>query len=333
MAQIPKTPSQDWHRYNAYKLVPVNTLIEMLPVESKTPRLFKNIKPYRNELAILPAEGAKRKPCSLLGNPAIYTELINIWDDAKTYNIERLIGWLKCYGLPCISLGDLKNTATILSPFRAKLNDSGFSRTSDLLKRRISVEAQLSLLLDTELVLLPTLALLAQDLRFCVHLFQALRNCDDKSVVAFAHGYDSIDSLDEWIAECGKNPYADIPRETTYKLAWDCFFKHLAGHLDRIAPRPVKVEPDKPFNADLKPEYKVPDLIAAVWLQFYWDITGDGVRYATCKDCKKMFRVTHRGQQFCTVNGSTVGSPCKKNWDTRQLRARKAATAPPSPAD
>lgn len=333
MSQIPKAPAQSWHRYDAYNFVPVSKLIKALPPESQTPILIKKIKPFRNELAILPSKDAKPHQYPLLENPAIYTELINVWDDSGTYNIERLERWLQCYGLPCVSLGDQNITAATLSPFRAKLSDSGFSRTSDLLRSRIMVEAQLSLLLGTELVLLPTLGLLAQDLRDCVHLYQALKDQDDKLVIAIVHGYGTIEKLNEWIATCGKNPYDDIPRETTYRLAWDYFLKHLAGHLDRIAPRPVKIQPNNPFCADLRPEYKVPDLIAAVWLHFYWDITGDGVHYATCKECKKMFRVTHRGQQFCTAGGSTVDSPCKKKWDTRQLRARKAATAAPAPAD
>lgn len=333
MAQIPKAPSQYWHRYDKYDFVLVSTLIKALSPELQTPKLIRSIKPYRDELAILPAKDARRQQYPLLENPAIYTELINIWDNAGTYNNERLMRWLQGYGLPCVSLGDQTNTAATLSPFRAKLNDSGFSRTSDLLKRRIDVEIQLSFLLGTELVLLPTLALFAQDMHYCVRLYQALKSLDDKLVLALVHGYETIDNLNKWIAACGKNPYDDIPRESTYRLAWDRFLKHLAGHIDRIAPRPVKVQPQNPFSADLRPEYKVPDLIAAVWLNFYWDITGDGVRYATCKQCKKLFRVTRRGQQFCTAGGFTVDSPCKKKWDTQQLRARKAATAPPVPSN
>ena len=334
MAQIFKTPSQYWHRYTEYRLIALSELLRKIPSQIPMPDpLREECSIIHNELVITPAKGADRQKYALLDNPAIYSELINIWDDNGKYTIPRLMSWLINYGLPCVSIGALDNTAATLSPFRAKLNDDGFSRTRDLLKQRLNVENWLISTVGTELMLLSTLKQLAQDLHYCVRLYLALKEQNDKMVIALVHGYETIDDLDKWIAACGKNPYEDAPRESIYRLAWDCFLKHLAGHIDRIAPRPVKVQPLNPFSAELCPEYKVPDLIAAVWLQFYWDITGDGVRYATCKECKKMFRITHRGQQFCTSGGSTVDSPCKKKWDTRQLRTRKAATAAPAPSN
>lgn len=334
MAQIPKTPSQYWHRYAEYRLISLSELLRKIPSQVPMPEpLREECSIIHNELVIIPADGTKMQRYALLNSPAIYSELINIWDDNGNYAIPRLISWLENYGLPCVSIGSLDNTAATLSPFRSKLNDDGFSQTRDLLKQRLNSENWLSSTLGTDLMLLSTLKQFAQDLRDCFHLYRALKDQDDKMVIALVHGYETINNLDKWIAACGKNPYDDIPRESTYRLAWDRFLKHLAGHIDRIAPRPVKVQPQNPFNADLRPEYKVPDLIAAVWLHFYWDITGDGVRYVTCKECKEMFRVTHRGQQYCTSGGSTVNSPCKKKWDTQQLRARKAATAPPVPSN
>ena len=147
------------------------------------------------------------------------------------------------------------------------------------------------------------------------------------------HNYGSVQELKAFSIACGYDPYAGRS-DQTYRIAWRSLFMRMGGHIDRIAPRPVKAKPDDPFDSQLMPEYRVPDLLAAMWLQFYLDITGDGVIYKTCKYCGKLFKANNSRRDFCPPDAWGGGvSRCKHNWDRQQTLRKQKATAPPVPSD
>ena len=333
-----KTPvpsSQTWQKFARYEVLPLRSLFRGKSKELRRHRELPAIAQRLDETVIIPAEGASQGEVSLFEKPDIYMHYCACWDREGTLDAKRLNHFANAFGLPHLSMAaGLKYSIDQAAPYDSKLGDSGFSHQKEELRQILELEANLQFMLAIpELTFVSTLALWRRDLNHCLILFDALRARRTEDLTAIVHGYGNVQQLSAFCIACDSDPYAGRS-DQTYRIAWQSLFLRMAGHIDRIAPRPVKVKPGDPYDSQLMPEYRVPDLLAAMWLQFYLDITGDGVIFKTCKYCGKMFKANKSRRDFCPTDEWGGGvSRCKHNWDRRQTLRKKKITAGPAPAD
>ena len=331
-----KTPipsGQQWLKYPRYEILPLRSLFRGKPKDLRRHRELPAIAQRLDETVIIPAERVSRGEVSLFEKPGIYAHFCACWGRDGTLDAKRLNHFVNTFGVPHLSMAaGLKYAIDQVAPYESKLGDGGFSQQKEELRQTLELEVNLQLMLDIpELSFVSTLALWRRDLHHCLMLFDALRTRRTEELTTLVHGYGTVQQLTAFCAACGFDPFAGRS-DQTYRIAWQSLFLRMAGHIDRIAPRPVKVKPDDPFDSHLMPEYRVPDLLAAMWLQFYLDITGDGVTFKTCKHCGKMFRANNSRRDFCPPDAWGGGvSRCKHNWDRRQTLLKQKTTVPPVP--
>lgn len=333
-----KTPvpsTQTWQRYPNYEILPLRALFRGKPKEIRRHKENPLIKPRLDEYVIVAANGAALEECDLFKSSDLHLHFCACWDQDGGLDKKRLDRFVNNFGIPHrVMLAGLTYSVDQLSPYDAKLGDGGFTQHKEELRQLLELEANLQLMLDVpELSFVSTLSLWRRDLNHCLLLFDALRNRRTEELTAIVHGYGSVQQLKAFCIACGNDPYAGRS-DQTYRIAWRSLFMRMTGHIDRIAPRPVKAKPDDPYDSQLMPEYRVPDLLAAMWLQFYLDITGDGVIYKTCKYCGKMFKANNSRRDFCPPDAWGGGvSRCKHNWDRQQTLRKQNATAAPVPSN
>ncbi|MEW6171732.1 MAG: hypothetical protein AB1510_01495 [Bacillota bacterium] len=92
-------------------------------------------------------------------------------------------------------------------------------------------------------------------------------------------------------------------------------------HLYRVRPLlQVDPEPSRPFV--LRPGWAVPDLLSAMWLQFYWFLTSEKT-LNRCLECHSLFVPTRSNQQFCPPFRGQKQSSCANRYYVRQHRERQ----------
>ena len=346
MQSIPRPTGQVWTKYSDYRLRPLKSLFRGQPPAVKELLKIPDIEPLLSDLVLVPSAGALRMEYELFphrapgevraqDSPSYYTHFMACWGSDGVLDQKRLLHFARAFGIPNLSVaGGLGSALNQVSPVQPKLGDGGFARDTEKIRQIIRIEAELAFRLGYPVLsVLSTLKIWRDELVHCFNLYDLLRNKKTAEITTLVHGYGSVAELNKWQAACGYDPYDGRP-DQTYEIAWRIFFMRMAGHIDRIAPRPVKVKPLDPFDSQLMPEYQVPDLVAAMWLQFYLDITGDGVIFKTCKYCGNMFTTKVTRREFCPPDALGSGvSRCKHNWDRRQTQRKQTVTAPPAPAD
>lgn len=342
MQSIPRPTGQTWVKYSNYQLKSLKSLFRGQPSAIKKLLTHPDIAPFINDLVIVPSAEATRAKYNLFPQRSpgevrahdtqpYYSHFIACWDSGGMLDHKRLLHFARSFGIPRLSVaGGLESTLQQTSLFQPKLGDGGLARDTERIKQIIRIETELAFHLGyPELSFASTLKIWRDELAYCLNLHDLLRNKKTAEITALVHGYGSVAELSKWQTACGYDPYSGRS-EQTYKIAWRIFFMRMAGHIDRIAPRPVKVKPYDPYDSQLMPEYRVPDLLAAMWLQFYLDITSDGVKFKTCKYCGNMFPTKFAKREFCPPDEWGVGvSRCKHNWDRQQTLRKQKATEPP----
>ncbi|NMC31872.1 MAG: hypothetical protein GYA36_05350 [Veillonellaceae bacterium] len=333
--KIPVTPNQKWQKYSKYEIKPLMSLFRSKSKEIQRHQEIPLIRQHLDDAVIVSSEGASPVEFTLFKTPSLYMHFCACWDQDGVLDKRRLSHFVNAFGIPHLSMAaGLSYAIDQVAPYDAKLGDSGFTQNKEEIRQILELEANLQFILGIpELTFVSTMALWRTDLHHCLMLFDALRTKQTDELTAIVHNYGSVQQLKAFCAACGYNLYAGRS-DQTYRIAWHSLFMRLAGHIDRIAPRPVKVNPGNPYDSQLMPEYRAPDLLAEMWLHFYLDITGDGVSFKTCKYCGKMFKANNSRRDFCPPDAWGGGvSRCKHNWDRQQTLRKKRITADHAPAD
>lgn len=84
--------------------------------------------------------------------------------------------------------------------------------------------------------------------------------------------------------------------------------------------RQVTLSLDIKPSSDAQPKYfmkfDIPDLLTALWYQFYTLIT-DTSKVSTCKECGQLFVPNRANQKFCSPIGNTTISSCRSRHNKR----------------
>ena len=95
----------------------------------------------------------------------------------------------------------------------------------------------------------------------------------------------------------------------------------VSGHLARVTPWMALCVLRRPPYRKLEPCWRVPDLLSAMWFQFYWFLTQNK-SLNRCVECGSLFVPTRKNQKFCPPFPGQRQSSCANRYYVRRHREK-----------
>lgn len=295
-----------WPVYEYYEFVALCDVTEVSPGSivdpEDSPDEYEFIRSTLdlNDTVIVPKGSVVREYQPLEETPNLFLEFAQIAE--KGLERSSILAWLKKYGLLYRSPPPLRLDPQMSNEYFTELGRNYYlTKTYGFTIATTTAFAQLAYLANQAL-----------------KLYTAYKSQKPSVVHSAIQGF-LPKSCVELIEHAPNREYL------MYETLVQALHRITVMHLDFVSPQFDYVSVDSPPFFHFTPGFQVPNLLSAVWLQFYWHVTNHQ-ELERCQACGMLFKPTRKGQKFCPHPFSEGRSTCANRYYVANHRARKQAS-------